>query len=93
MFNAATLTGDRICDRSQPLAVADLGPRIGPQGAGLDLVATYCRGDRPMTQVTARLDPVSSPDDPRFRDQVRQVSLSLFPSRNPDMQGDGLFPD
>ncbi|MCK6454105.1 MAG: hypothetical protein L6R19_25090 [Alphaproteobacteria bacterium] len=93
MFNAATLTGDRLCDRRQPLAVGDAGPRAPTGGARVELVATYCRGDRPMTQVTASLDGASGPDDPRFQDFIKQVTLSLFPSRNPDMQGDGQFPD
>jgi len=88
MFNATTHTGDRICDRSQPLPVADTGPGTG----SVDLVATYCRGDKPMTQVLARADGMQSADDPRFRDLIRQVTLSLFPFRNPDMQGD-VYPD
>ena len=92
MFNAATLTGDRLCDRGQPLAVGDAGPRAPVGSARGELVATYCRGDRPMTQVTASLDGVGGPDDPRFRDFIKQVTLSLFPSRNPDMQGD-VWPD
>lgn len=94
MFNAATLTGDRICDRSKPLAVApDTGPRAPVGSARVELVATYCRGDRPQTQVTASLDNVSGPSDPRFQDFIKQCILSLFPSRNPDMQGEGQFPD
>ena len=88
LFNAATLTGHRICDRSQPLPVADTGPGRGD----VDLVATYCRGDQPMTQVTARLGGVSSAQDPRFADLIKQVMVSLFPPRNPDMMG-SEFPD
>jgi len=88
LFNATTVTGYRICDRSKPVAVADLGPR----GGSVDLVATYCRGDSPQTQVVASLNGVSGPDDPRFADMIKQVTLSLFPFRNPDLNGDN-FPD
>jgi hypothetical protein len=88
LFNATTRTGPRICDRSLPPPVADIEPR----GGAVDLVATYCRGDAPQTQVLARLDGLSGANDPRFRDMIKQVTLSLFPSRNPDMQGD-MFPD
>lgn len=88
LFNAATRTGHRICDRSQPLPVADTGPGRG----SIDLVATYCRGDSPQTQVTTRLDGVASADDPRFADLIKQVMVSLFPPHNPDMNGN-TFPD
>jgi len=88
LFNAATRTGYRICDRSLPPPVAD----TGPSGGTVDVVATYCRGDQPQTQVTAQLGGVSGPGDPKFRDMIRQVTVSLFPFRNPDMNGDN-FPD
>lgn len=88
LFNATTLTGPRICDRSQPPPVADTGPGRG----NVDLVATFCRGDAPQTQVVAHADGFRGADDPRFADFIKQVTLSLFPSRNPDMNGDN-FPD
>lgn len=88
LFNATTRTGPRICDRSQPLPVAETGPR----GGSVDLVATYCRGDAPQTQVVAHMDGLTGAGDPRFREMIRQVTLSLFPSRNPDLIGD-TFPD
>jgi hypothetical protein len=88
LFNATTRTGPRICDRSQKPPVAD----TGPQGGAVDLVATYCRGDAPQTQVLAHLDGLSGANDPRFRDMIKQVTLSLFPFRNPDLNGD-QFPD
>jgi hypothetical protein len=88
LFNAATRTGHRICDRSQPVPVADTGPGRGH----VELVATYCRGDQPMTQVTAQMDGVPSAQDPRFADMIKQVMVSLFPPRNPDMLGN-TFPD
>lgn len=88
LFNATTRTGPRICDRSQPLPVADTGPGNG----AVDIVATYCRGDAPQTQVWGSIDGIKGPDDPRFRDFIKQVTVSLFPPRNPDMQGD-MYPD
>lgn len=86
-FNAATRTGHRICDRSQPAPVADTGPGRGQ----VELVATYCRGDQPMTQVTAQLDGVPSAQDPRFIDFIKQVVVSLFPPTNPDMNGSNFM--
>jgi len=92
LFNAATLTGERICDRSKPLATAPAAPQAQrPAGERLNLVATYCRGDSPMTQVIASLD-ASGPDDPRLRNAIRQVTANLFPTTNPDRYGPN-FPD
>lgn len=88
LFNAATRTGQRICDRSQPAPVADTGPGRG----AVELVATYCRGDQPMTQVWTQMDGVPSAQDPRFIDLIKQVMVSLFPPTNPDMNGN-TFPD
>jgi hypothetical protein len=98
LFNAATQTGERICDRSKPLAVAPAAPQTAPQaarGAGggrLDLVATYCRGDRPMTQVVTSFN-VGGPDDPKLKNAIRQVTANLFPMTNPDRHGGAEFPD
>ncbi|MGQ0675070.1 MAG: hypothetical protein ACT4N4_03145 [Rhodospirillales bacterium] len=93
LFNAATYTGDRICDRGKPLAVAPPSPPAARASAAarLDLVATYCRGDRPMTQVIASLD-IGGPDDPRLKNAIRQVTANLFPMTNPDRPGPD-FPD
>ncbi len=92
LFNAATYTGTRLCDRSQPLAVAPPVPQAArPTGGRLDLVATYCRGDQPMTQVITSLD-ISDPNDPRFKSAIRQVTATLFPMTNPDRFGSD-FPD
>ncbi len=93
LFNAATYTGDRLCDRSKPLAVAPPSPAAARTSGGsrLDLVATYCRGDRPMTQVIASLT-VSDPNDPRLKQAIRQVTANLFPPVNPDNYGPE-FPD
>jgi hypothetical protein len=94
LFNAATQTGERICDRSKPLAVAP-GTSQAARGAGggrLDLVATYCRGDRPMTQVVTSLN-IGGPDDPKLKNAIRQVTANLFPMTNPDRHGGAEFPD
>ncbi len=88
LFNANTYTGDRLCDRSKPLAVAP--PSSGGQGSGggrMDLVATFCRGDSPMTQVITSLN-IAGPDDPRLKNMMQQVTASLFPPNNPDRNGD-----
>lgn len=92
LFNAATYTGTRLCDRSLPLAVAPPVPQTArATGGRLDLVATYCRGDRPMTQVITSLD-INDPSDPRLKNAIRQVTASLFPMTNPDRPGPD-FPD
>jgi hypothetical protein len=90
MFNAATYTGTRLCDRAQPLAIAPpQGAR--PSGGPLNLVATYCRGDQPLTQVITSFD-ASDPSDPRLKNAIRQVTATLFPMTNPDRGGPN-FPD
>ena len=37
--------------------------------------------------MVAHLDGLQGPQDPRFRDFIKQVTQSLFPFRNPDMNG------
>lgn len=88
LFNASTYTGDRLCDRSKPLAVAPPSTAGSASGGGrMDLVATFCRGDSPMTQVITSLS-ISGPNDPSLKNAMQQVTANLFPPRNPDRNGD-----
>ena len=88
LFNASTYTGDRLCDRSKPLAVAPPSPAGSGSGGGrMDLVATFCRGDSPMTQVITSLN-IAGPNDPHLKNMMQQVTANLFPPRNPDRNGD-----
>lgn len=64
-------------------------PHVPPQG-GADhrVVAAFCNGG-PMSSMRASFAPVSGPDDPRYRELLNQISLTLFPAYNPEMRDRG----
>ena len=81
-LDGGTRTGSEICDRRSPLPVAQTGT------AGVNVVATYCRGDSAMTQVYGSIDNVTNPQDPEFIEFIRQMTVNLFPPFNPEYLGD-----
>ena len=80
-LGGGTRTGSEICDRRNPFG-------LGTGGSGPDVIATYCRGDSAMTQVHGSIDQVGDPNDPEFVNFIRQMTVNLFPPRNPDFNGD-----
>jgi hypothetical protein len=78
LINGATATGYQICayypDRP-------LGP--GRYGGEISVVATYCRGESPLTQATGTVD-ATGPDDPDLRQFIRQLMVNLLPPFNPN---------
>ena len=78
LLNGNTKTGYNICRYypSQPLGPGDHGDKI-------TLVGVFCRGEKPLTLVSARMNgkPVT---DPEFQRMVKQVMINLFPTQNPD---------
>lgn len=59
-----------------------------PQGDRHRVVAAFCNGG-PVSSTRASFEPVSGPDDPRFRELLNQISLTLFPAYNPEMRDRG----
>jgi hypothetical protein len=49
------------------------------------VVATFCRGEQALTQVVARGNGFSGPDDPDFTAMFRQIGAHLFPRSNPNL--------
>jgi hypothetical protein len=48
----------------------------------ITMVAALCRGtDHALTYLTASIDGVTGPDDPRFRSFLRQSTVQLFPKQ------------
>jgi len=48
----------------------------------ITMVAALCRGtDHALTYLSASIDGVNSPDDPRFRQFLRQTTVQLFPTQ------------
>lgn len=68
---------NRVC-------AADLGSLAGGDRADR-VVATFCRGEQRLTQVVARGNGFSGPDDPGFADMFRQIGAHLFPRTNPNL--------
>ncbi len=78
LLNGNTKTGYNICRYypSQPLGPGDHGDKI-------TLVGVFCRGEKPLTLVSARMSgkPLT---DPEFERMVKQVTINLFPTEAPD---------
>lgn len=85
-LDGGTRTGAQICDRRNPLPLGGTGT------AGVNVVATYCRGDSAMTQVYGSIDGISDPNHPEFINFIRQITVNLFPPFNPDFLGDNDRP-
>lgn len=48
----------------------------------ITMVAALCRGtDHALTYLSASIDGVTGPDDPRFRQFLRQATVQLFPTQ------------
>jgi hypothetical protein len=61
--------------RNPPVAETDPGT--------VQVSAMFCRNQGTLTQVSGRLDEVTSVDDPRFADLMHQIVIDLFPVRDP----------
>jgi hypothetical protein len=55
---------------------------IGRVNGRISMVAALCRGtDHALTYLSASIDGVTGPDDPRFRQFLRQATVQLFPKQ------------
>ena len=53
--------------------------------------AALCANDKPLTSVSGRVSGASGPGDARFRKLIGQITINLFPRRNPDHESDHFF--
>ncbi len=76
-------TADEIC----------AGPPSDPMASGagpVTLLAAFCHGHGLRSTASGHARNLSGPDDPRFRELVRGVTLALFPAYDHwDIGGDG----
>ena len=83
IFNGPATNSNYICGDH-----GDHGSKIGVSaGQTITLSAGYCRGDDPMTFVQGSIGNVTGPDDPRFKDYLRLVTIELFPLPQSDVDG------
>jgi hypothetical protein len=78
LINGSTRSGYRICAYAPD---RPLGP--GPQGGKVRVAATYCRGEKPLSQTAGSVD-AHGPEDPEFRQFIRQLMVNLLPPTNPE---------
>ena len=82
LINGSTTSAYRIC---QYYPDRPFGP--GSTRGEVKVVATYCRGESPLTQAIGKVD-AAGPDDPEFRQFIRQMVANLLPSHNPQARED-----
>ncbi len=56
-------------------------------GEGEAAIAVFCRGEKVLSYIAGRMDPVASPTDPAFRRFVGDATRSLFPRIDSDRDG------
>ena len=73
-------------DAPQP-ADSTTGPTAGP----LRVTAALCAGKYRETSLSGSIAAVNSPDDTAFRALIRQMTVELFPPRNPNLMDPNDF--
>jgi len=79
VFNGPSGSGGTALCASAP----EIAPAVSPTG-DVRVLGAFCRGDQPMTYVSAHNGGITDMNDPKFRSLVRQVGVLLFPLRNPE---------
>jgi hypothetical protein len=77
-FNGPTSTGQNIACQAS-------GATSAPHGGDVWLVAALCPGNGPaLTYLTGSVSDITGPDDPRFRQFMRNAVVRLFPKPTND---------
>lgn len=74
---------DKLCE-----ANASDVPTTTAKSATVNLLGAFCSKDSYLSHAIARADEVAGPDSPKFKALVSQLTLSMFPSRNPHYDSD-----
>jgi hypothetical protein len=74
--------------QAQPTAPS-AAPRTGP----ITVSATFCVGDRLLTDATGSISGATGPDDPNFRRLIGDIMVALTPPYDPSRGGDCNGPD
>jgi hypothetical protein len=83
LFNPApNVTAIQLCE--------DPGPQLATAASGQTRVMlAFCASGYRETSVTGRISGVTDPDDAAFRGLIRQMTMQLFPPKNPEPNGGG----
>ena len=63
--------------------------KVQPTGARFTVTGVYCAGNLPLTQATARADPVTGINSEQFRSLMTQLAIALFPAESRNRIGSG----
>lgn len=74
LFNAPPSASaiEACAENRKPLSAGDMS-------GGVSLLSVFCQWGRVLSEAEGTVSGMRGPDDPRFRDLVRQVTASLFP--------------
>jgi hypothetical protein len=67
-------------------------PLSAPQPGPIDVTATFCVGDRLLTDAAGTVGGATGPDDPRFRQLIGDIMVALTPPYDPS-RGNCSGPD
>jgi hypothetical protein len=63
-----------------------------PMPDGLEVTAAFCRGPTALSSAVGTVPMPLTPEDPAFRELISNLTLTLFPTRNPQTDTDRRFP-
>jgi len=58
-------------------------PANAPASGSIDVTATFCVGDRLLTDAAGTVSGATGPDDPRFRQLIGDIMVALTPPYDP----------
>lgn len=82
LINGSTSSADDACEYYPR---RPLGPGQHDQ---IKVMMVFCNNEIPLSSVVGKVD-AGSPDEKEFRSFIKQMTLALFPSRNPRQEGNG----
>ena len=78
------VTPTKLCENSQQPSA--------PASGTIRVMLAFCAGHYRETSVRGRVAAVSDPNHAAFRGLIRQMTIELFPPKNPNLlDGDGQF--
>ncbi|MEZ5647667.1 MAG: hypothetical protein R3E60_01655 [Alphaproteobacteria bacterium] len=82
LINGSTSSADDVCEYYPQ---RPLGPGYHDH---IKVMMVFCNNEIPLSSVIGKVD-VQNPDDKEFRSFIRQMTVALFPPRNPRQEGHG----
>ena len=82
LINGSTSSADDACEYYPR---RPLGPGQHDQ---IKVMMVFCNNEIPLSSVVGKVD-AGSPDEKEFRSFIKQMTVALFPSRNPRQEGNG----